>query len=46
MLDGLPTELLDNIEVYKSLTPDMDADAIGGHIEFNTKEQALLMEEF
>ena len=42
MLDGLPTELLDNIEVYKSLTPDMDADAIGGHIEFNTKRASSL----
>ena len=42
MLDGLPTELLDYIEVYKSLTPDMDADAIGGHIEFNTKRASSL----
>ena len=37
LLDGLPTELLDSIEVYKSLTPDKDADSIGGRIEFNTK---------
>ena len=37
MLDGLPTELLDSIEVYKSLTPDQDADSIGGRVEFNTK---------
>ena len=37
MLDGLPTELLDSIEVYKSLTPDQDSDSIGGRIEFNTK---------
>ncbi len=37
MLDGLPTELLDSIEVYKSLTADKDADSIGGRIEFNTK---------
>ncbi|GIS25862.1 MAG: hypothetical protein CM15mP127_02350 [Gammaproteobacteria bacterium] len=28
MLDGLPTELLDSIEVSKSLTPDQDADSI------------------
>ena len=42
MLDGLPTELLDSIEVYKSLTPDMDADAIGGRIEFNTKRASTL----
>ena len=37
MLDGLPTELLDSIEVYKSLTPDQDSDSIGGRVEFNTK---------
>ena len=37
MLDGLPTELLDSIEVYKTLTADKDADSIGGRIEFNTK---------
>ena len=37
MLDGLPTELLDSIEVYKSLTPDQDLDSIGGRVEFNTK---------
>ena len=30
MLDGLPTELLDSIDVSKSLTPDQDADSIGG----------------
>ena len=45
MLDGLPTELLDSIEVYKSLTPDMDADAIGGRIEFNTKRASTLKEK-
>ena len=37
LLDGLPTELLDSITVFKSLTPDQDADAIGGRIEFETK---------
>ena len=37
MLDGLPTELLDSIEVYKSLTPDQDLDSIGGRVEFKTK---------
>ncbi len=37
MLDGLPTELLDSIEVSKSLTPDQDADSIGGRIDFKTK---------
>lgn len=38
IMDGLPTELLDNIVVSKTLTPDMDADSIGGHVEFNTKK--------
>ena len=42
MLDGLPTELLDSIEVYKTLTPDQDADSIGGRIEFNTKRATSL----
>ena len=37
LLDGLPTELLDSIEVSKSLTPDQDADSIGGRIDFKTK---------
>ena len=42
MLDGLPTELLDSIEVYKTLTADQDADSIGGRIEFNTKRATSL----
>ena len=42
MLDGLPTELLDSIEVYKSLTADKDADSIGGRIEFKTKKARSL----
>ena len=37
MLDGLPTELLDSIAVAKSLTPEMDADSIGGRVDFKTK---------
>lgn len=37
MLDGLPTELLDSIVISKSLTPDQDADSIGGRIDFKTK---------
>ncbi|RZO69538.1 MAG: TonB-dependent receptor [OM182 bacterium] len=37
LLDGVPTELLDSITVSKSLTPDQDADSIGGRIDFNTK---------
>lgn len=38
IMDGIPTELMDSITVSKSLTPEMDADSIGGHIEFNTKK--------
>ena len=37
MMDGLPTELLDSITVAKSLTPEMDADSIGGRVDFATK---------
>lgn len=36
LLDGLPTDLLDSIEVSKSLTPDQDADSIGGRVDFRT----------
>jgi TonB-dependent receptor len=36
MLDGLPTDLLESIEVSKSLTPDQDADSIGGRVDFRT----------
>lgn len=36
LLDGLPTDLLDSIEVSKSLTPDQDADSIGGRVDFKT----------
>ena len=35
-LDVLPTELIGSIQIKKSLTPDMDADTIGGSIEINT----------
>ena len=42
MLDGLPTELLDSITVAKTLTPEMDADSIGGRIDFRTKKPAEL----
>ena len=43
-LDGLPTELLDSIEVYKTLTPNQDLEGIGGRIEFNTKKATALEE--
>ena len=35
-LDVVPSELVESIEVKKSLTPDMDADTIGASIEINT----------
>lgn len=35
-LDVIPTELVESIEVKKTLTPDMDADTIGASIEINT----------
>src|SRR5690606_11900218 len=36
MLDGAPTDLLETMTVYKTLTPDMDADTIGGSIDLAT----------
>ena len=44
MMDGLPTELLDSITVAKSLTPEMDADSIGGRVDFATKNPSDLKE--
>ena len=44
LLDGVPTELLDSITVSKSLTPDQDADSIGGRIDFTTKNPSDLKE--
>ena len=44
LLDGLPTELLDSIEVYKTLTPNQDLEGIGGRIEFKTKKATELNE--
>lgn len=35
-LDVLPVELIESIEIRKSLTPDMDADTIGGSIDIST----------
>lgn len=35
-LDVIPSELIESIEVKKSLTPDMDADTLGGSIEIKT----------
>jgi TonB-dependent receptor len=35
-LDVIPSDLIAGIEVDKAITPDMDGDAIGGHIEVKT----------
>lgn len=44
IMDGLPTELMDSITVSKTLTPEMDADSIGGRIDFDTKKPTDLDE--
>lgn len=36
LLDGVPSDLLDGIEVQKSLTPDLDADSLGGFVNMKT----------
>lgn len=36
-LDTIPVEGLDGIELTKAVTPDMDADAIGGSVNLKTK---------
>lgn len=36
-MDAVPTEILESIEVSKAITPDMDADAIGGAVNMVTK---------
>ncbi|GJL65419.1 MAG: TonB-dependent receptor [Nitrospirales bacterium] len=36
ILDGVPSDLLDSMTVYKSLTPNLDADTIGGAINLET----------
>ncbi|MBB6228885.1 TonB-dependent receptor [Polymorphobacter multimanifer] len=35
-LDVIPNELIESIEIKKSLTPDMDGDTIGGSIDIQT----------
>ncbi len=37
-LDLFQVELMQSIEVTKALTPDMDADAIGGRVNFSLKQ--------
>jgi len=36
MLDGVPTDILSSMTVYKTLTPNLDADTIGGAIDLET----------
>lgn len=36
-LDAVPSDQLASIEVYKSLTPDMDGDAVGGSVNLVTR---------
>ncbi|NBC16409.1 MAG: TonB-dependent receptor [Bacteroidetes bacterium] len=36
-LDAVPSEILEAIEVSKAITPDMDADAIGGSVNLVTR---------
>lgn len=36
MLDGVPTDILSSMVVYKTLTPNLDADTIGGAIDLET----------
>lgn len=36
-MDLIPSEMISNIEVSKTLTPDMDADAIGGSVDLVTR---------
>ena len=36
-LDAVPTDILQSIEVSKAITPDMDADAVGGAVNLVTR---------
>lgn len=47
-LDAVPADIIESIEVSKAITPDMDADAIGGSVDLHTKkapEEALFSVE-
>ncbi|HET6616467.1 MAG TPA: TonB-dependent receptor [Gemmatimonadota bacterium] len=47
-LDAIPVDVLEGIEVAKAITPDMDAEAIGGSVDLITKkapEDVLLSTE-
>jgi TonB-dependent receptor len=37
-LDAVPVDVLEGIEVSKAITPDMDAEAIGGSVDLVTKK--------
>ncbi len=37
-LSGISSNMLEGIEVYKTVTPDMDANVIGGTVEFDLRE--------
>ncbi len=39
-MDGVPAEILSVAQVSKTLTPDLDADAIGGSVNVDTKTAA------
>ena len=36
MLDGVPSDMLESMTVYKTLTPNLDVDTIGGAIDLET----------
>ena len=40
-LDTIPADVLESISVSKTLTPDMDGDAIGGTVDLVTKRASL-----
>jgi outer membrane receptor protein involved in Fe transport len=37
-LSGISSNMLDGIKVYKTVTPDMDANVIGGTVDFDLRE--------
>lgn len=37
-LDAVPVDILESVEVSKAITPDMDADALGGSVNLVTKK--------
>jgi TonB-dependent receptor len=46
ILDSIPPEIVKSLEVTKALTPDMDADAIGGVINVTTGGAANIKQPF